>query len=86
MSRTSVETSRLDKEDFQSTMSCRRWYLKDEEDEPNINVLEEWKDITIVGSMYEEQFEVYSSRRRHRRLSVPSQLGVGEWLSGQAPQ
>lgn len=53
---------------------------------------EDWRDITVIGSVYEEQIEVHSSRRRHRPLRFSyvyplnpgEERGIGEWRPGPA--
>jgi hypothetical protein len=53
-------------------------------------VEEEWVDVTTVGSQYEEQFEVYSQKRRYRPLKMGTlhpfdEKGIGAWESGSPP-
>jgi hypothetical protein len=58
-----------------------------------MNELDEWYNITVVGSAYEEQMHS-SGRRRHRpfdlrnieRAPLEQPLGVGDWRDGPAPE
>jgi hypothetical protein len=57
---------------------------------------ENWVDVTVVGSEYEEQLEIYSNKRRYRPLKIGRVLhldkptsfeerGIGEWRHGNPP-
>lgn len=59
---------------------------------------EDWINVTVVGSSYEEHLDMRSDRRRHRLLSAPAVRGQGfmalahregrqtEWIPGPAPK
>lgn len=46
---------------------------------------EEWVDVTVFGSRYEEHIEVYSGRRRHRLMTDVFGWQSGDWMEGSAP-
>jgi hypothetical protein len=53
----------------------------------------EWRDMTVVGSAYEQQIEHYTGALRHRPLALRlrgrrvfgEERGVGDWRRGAAP-
>lgn len=58
----------------------------------NNKITEEfWVDITLVGSQYEEQLEIYSNKHRYRPLKIGmdrttyEERGIGEWKPGLPP-
>lgn len=50
----------------------------------------EWVDITVIGSQYEEQMEIFSGMRRYRHLKMKpipfEDKGIGEWVYGMSPE
>ena len=51
--------------------------------------MEEWRSMTVIGSIYEEEIEIHSNRFRHRKMTfhindkIPN--FVEPWKTGRAP-